>query len=170
MSTNTNDIPNINLNDTFYTWYTVSNQVIDFVNPLKVYDVIAGQGLSESRTGDPGTVEFTVVTNNGVDRIINSNGVYEVVLNFVDLTTATVTESDLFVVQDSDSNNTIKKITAENMLPPSLNGDHTFDGTITVNDLIVNDGNIILNNTGTTQDNTGIIIEGGITPVSFFMI
>lgn len=51
MSTNEIDIVKLSINDTFYDWFLRTNQVIDYVNPINVYDVFAGAGILESRTG-----------------------------------------------------------------------------------------------------------------------
>ena len=88
MSTNENDIVKLNLNDTFYDWYLRTNQIIDYVNPINVYDVFAGSGLRESRTGTPGTIELTVDTDPtlfGITTLVNTDGHSLVVLDYTQL-------------------------------------------------------------------------------------
>lgn len=160
MSTNDTDIVKLNLNDTFYDWYLRTNQIIDYVNPINVYDVFAGAGLQESRSGTPGTIELTVGTNvalYAVGTLTNSNGNSEVILDYSALTTQSVGNTSIFSFQNSGDQ--IYKVEASDMLPPDINGNHAFGGIITVADLIVDDGTITLNNTGTSRDNCGLIIE-----------
>jgi hypothetical protein len=160
MSTNDTDIVKLNLNDTFYDWYLRTNQVIDYVNPINVYDVFAGSGLSETRTGTPGTVVFTVATNGplyGITTLASTQGIEEVVLDYNSLSVSSVANDNVYSFQKSGD--VIYKVEASDMLPPDLNGDHAFSGTITVADLIVDDGNITINNTGSNRDNCGIVIQ-----------
>lgn len=160
MSTNDTDIVKLNLNDTFYDWYLRTNQIIDYVNPINVYDVFAGAGLQESRSGTPGTIELTVGTNvalYAVGTLTNSNGNSEVILDYSALTTQSVGNTSIFSFQNNGDQ--IYKVEASDMLPPDINGNHAFGGVITVADLIVDDGTITLNNTGTSRDNCGLIIE-----------
>jgi hypothetical protein len=160
MSTNDTDIVKLNLNDTFYDWYLRTNQVIDYVNPINVYDVFAGSGLSETRTGTPGTVVFTVATNGplyGITTLASTQGIEEVVLDYNSLSVSSVANDNVYSFQKAGD--VIYKVEASDMLPPDLNGDHAFSGTITVADLIVDDGNITINNTGSNRDNCGIVIQ-----------
>jgi hypothetical protein len=160
MSTNDTDIVKLSINDTFYDWYLKTNQIIDYVNPINVYDVFAGSGLSESRTGTPGTVEFSVATDSslyGIGTLANTQGIEEVVLNYNALSASSVANTNVYSFQKAGD--VIYKVQASDMLPPDLNGDHAFAGTITVADLIVDDGTITLNNTGTNRDNCGLVIE-----------
>ena len=160
MSTNEIDIVKLSINDTFYDWFLRTNQVIDYVNPINVYDVFAGAGILESRTGTPGTIELSISTKPetyAVDTVIDS-GVSTVVMNYNLLTTGTVSATSRFGIQQS-SGSQIYKVLAPDILPPTINGNHQFLGTITVADLIVNDGTITLNNTNSTRDNCGLMVE-----------
>lgn len=161
MSTNEIDIVKLSINDTFYDWFLRTNQVIDYVNPINVYDVFAGAGILESRTGTPGTIELSISTKSetyAIDTLLDTGGVSTVALNYNDLTIGTVVNTTKFGIQGTGSQ--IFRVAASNMLPPTLNSNHTFTGTITVADLIVNDGTITLNNTmSTSRDNCGLMIE-----------
>ena len=160
MSTNETDIVKLSLNDTFYDWYLRTNQVIDYVNPVNVYDVFAGAGLSESRTGNPGTIELSVATNPslyGINTLVNTQGVSQVVLDYNALSQGTVSNTSLFSIQNNTDQ--IFFVEASDMLPPEINGNHAFGGVITVADLIVDDGTITINNTGSNRDNCGLVIE-----------
>ena len=160
MSTNETDIVKLSLNDTFYDWYLRTNQVIDYVNPVNVYDVFAGAGLSESRTGNPGTIELSVATNPslyGINTLVSTQGVSQVVLDYNALSQGTVSNTSLFSIQNNTDQ--IFFVEASDMLPPEINGNHAFGGVITVADLIVDDGTITINNTGSNRDNCGLVIE-----------
>jgi hypothetical protein len=160
MSTNETDIVKLSLNDTFYDWYLKTNQVIDYVNPVNVYDVFAGAGLSESRTGNPGTIELSVATNPslyGINTLVSTQGVSQVVLDYNALSQGTVSNTSLFSIQNNTDQ--IFFVEASDMLPPEINGNHAFGGVITVADLIVDDGTITINNTGSNRDSCGLVIE-----------
>ena len=160
MSTNETDIAKLSLNDTFYDWYLRTNQVIDYVNPVNVYDVFAGAGLSESRTGNPGTIELSVATNPslyGINTLVSTQGVSQVVLDYNALSQGTVSNTSLFSIQNNTDQ--IFFVEASDMLPPEINGNHAFGGVITVADLIVDDGTITINNTGSNRDSCGLVIE-----------
>lgn len=168
-NTNDTDITKLHLNDTFYDWYTKTNQIIDYVNPINIYDVFAGNGLQESRTGTPGTIELNVATNPSyfaIDTQANTDGISEVILNIAALSSGTVANTSVFAFSGNTSGTQLYKVAASDMLPPTINGNHTFSGTITVGDLIVNDGNITINYTGANRDNAGIILEGTDTNIN----
>lgn len=161
-NTNDIDLQKLTLNSTFYDWYIRTNQIIDYINPINVYDVFAGSGLQESRTGTPGTVEISLgtnPTNYGIDTLTDSNGDSITILNIAGLTTGTVTNTSTFAFGGTTSKSVLRKVAASDMLPPTINGNHLFTGTITVGDLVVRDGTIILNDTGSTRDNVGFVIE-----------
>ena len=171
MSTNISDIVKLNLNDTFYDWYLRTNQIIDYVNPINVYDVFAGNGLVESRTGTPGTIELSVDTSPalyGITTIVDTNdGSSVVALDFSSLTNGTVVNTSIFSFQDSSSQ--LYKVEASDILPPDLNGDHTFNGAITVADLTVSDGNItLITDSSTNLNNAGLFVSGAETETVFF--
>ena len=170
MNTNETDIVKLNLNDTFYDWYLRTNQIIDYVNPINVYDVLVGNGLSESRTGTPGTVELSVATDStlyGITTLVNTDGSSLVVLDYSSLSIGTVENTSIFSFQAADSQ--IYKVEASDILPPDLNGDHTFSGAITVGDLTVSDGNItLIADTSTNGENAGLYVTGAETETVFF--
>lgn len=161
-NTNDIDLQKLTLDSTFYDWYIRTNQIIDYINPISVYDVFAGNGLQESRTGTPGTIEISLGTNTinyGIDTMTDSNGDSITILNIAGLTSGTVSNTSTFAFGGTTSKSVLRKVAASDMLPPTINGNHLFTGTITVGDLIVRDGTIILNDTGSTRDNVGFVIE-----------
>ena len=131
MNTNEDDILQLQLNDTFYDWYLRTNQIIEFVNPINVYDVFPGVGLVESRSGNPGTVELLISTNSALYGIgtLNTGGIHDVVLTYATLSTGTVTNTSLFAFQGGA--NPLFKVAASDMLPPTISGNHVFTGDIT---------------------------------------
>jgi hypothetical protein len=160
MNTNENDILQLQLNDTFYDWYLRTNQIIEYVNPINVYDVFPGVGLVESRSGNPGTVELSISTDSALYGIgtLNTGGIHDVVLTYATLTAATVTNTSLFAFQGGA--NQLFKVAASNILPPTVNGNHVFTGDITFEqDLNVFGPTITLNTNGASRDNCGIVVE-----------
>ena len=161
-NTNDIDLQKLTLDSTFYDWYIRTNQIIDYINPINVYDVFAGNGLQESRTGTPGTIEISLGTdpaNYGIDTLTDSNGDSVTILNIAGLTSGTVADTSTFAFGGTGTKSVLRKVAASDMLPPTINGNHLFTGTITVGDLVVRDGTIVLNDTGSTRDNVGLVIE-----------
>lgn len=73
----TGDLINLNtlvLTDTFNTWLNRTNQIVDSINPLQVYDVDVGSGITSIQTGG-GLAKFTGEVAG------NYNGVVTVGLN-----------------------------------------------------------------------------------------
>lgn len=79
-------IPTLTLSDTFYEWYTLTNnEIIDKLNRLKVYDLAGNTGITLDRGNDglitvyidtviPGDHTFTGnITFNGTVTTVNSN-------------------------------------------------------------------------------------------------
>ena len=160
MNTNENDILQLQLNDTFYDWYLRTNQVIEYINPINVYDVFPGVGLVESRSGNPGTVELSISTNSALYGIgtLNTGGIHDVVLTYATLSTGTVTNTSLFAFQGGA--NPLFKVAASDMLPPTISGNHVFTGDITFEqDLNIFGPTITLNTNGGSRDNCGIVVE-----------
>ena len=160
MNTNEDDILQLQLNDTFYDWYLRTNQVIEYINPINVYDVFPGVGLVESRSGNPGTVELSISTNSALYGIgtLNTGGIHDVVLTYATLSASTVTNTSLFAFQGGA--NQIFRVVASDMLPPTVNGNHVFTGDITFQqDLNIFGPTITLNTNGASRDNCGIVVE-----------
>ena len=160
MNTNENDILQLQLNDTFYDWYLRTNQIIEYVNPINVYDIFPGVGLVESRSGNPGTVELSISTDSALYGIgtLNTGGIHDVVLSYATLTAGAVTNTSLFAFQGGA--NQLFKVAASDILPPTVNGNHVFTGDITFQqDLNVFGPTITLNTNGGSRDNCGIVVE-----------
>lgn len=158
MTTNTTNITKLNLNDTFYDWYITTNQIIDFIVPIKIYDVLATDGLYLSRDASPGTVTIGINTNPSVyaidTKVVGAESY--VILDIQGLTSRSVANSDVFVFSPDSTESQVYKVQASNILPPSINGDHNFLGNITTSTLSVSSGII---NLGTTTD-PGLYVDG----------
>ena len=162
MSTDNDLTPNINkleLNDTLFTWFTATNKLIEYVNPLQVYDVFTGNGLTESRLNGEVTINLNVGKalklfpdiGNG-DLTLDIEGVYS--------SLATVRDTDYFIIERADTGNTnyLYSVHASDILPPTVNDDHDFLGEITVNDFNVNSSTITLGLGSSVQPTAGLII------------
>jgi hypothetical protein len=154
------DIEKLTLSNNFYDWFITTNKIIDAVNPLNIYDITPGKGLTESRSG--GNVILDIDAGKGIKSFPNT-GIGKLTLDFESLTEIpSLLNDDLFVVErpgTGDSNN-VYKLFATNMLPPILTGNHTFTGTITVSALNVNDNVIRLQYDDTTTENdSGLILD-----------
>lgn len=154
------DITKLELDDNFYTWFTRTNSIIDAINPLNIYDITPRKGLSESRSG--GNVILDVDTGKGIKAYPNP-ATGAITLDFEALTAKTsITDDDLFVIETptTGSSNDLFKVSATNMLPPTLTGNHEFTGTITVNALNVRDNALRLQfGDATTENDAGIILD-----------
>lgn len=142
MSTNTDDIISgglfapiepLKLNDTIYTWYNTTNEIIDALNPLAVYDVASGPGIIVSKISGGIAV---VSVNTGCGLKFDSNISLCLDIDGVPETTEANTE-DYYVLEryggtnvttDSADCETLFKIQATNMLPYIVSGDHDFIG------------------------------------------
>lgn len=154
------DITKLALNDNFYTWFTTTNQIIDAINPLNIYDITPRKGLNESRSG--GNVILDVHTGKGIKAYPN-DAIGGLTLDIETLTTETsVSNVDYFLIEKpgTEPSNDLFKVVASNILPPTINSDHEFLGTITVNALNVRDNAIRLQYGDTTTENdSGLILD-----------
>lgn len=149
MSTNLSNISKLTLTDTFYNWYLKTNQIIDFIGPLNVYDVFVSDGLTATRSGDgPYTIEISLKTNSSlyaIDTKANTDGTSDIILNIGDLAQIyEVTDNTIFAVSQNTSGSTINKIAASDILPLNISGNHNFNGEISVDGLSVESGLIYL--------------------------
>lgn len=141
--------------DTFNTWVNRTNQIIEEINPLQVYDVEVGTtggllkqtGISAGNYN--GVVTISVNSGPGVGTW-TLGGQSRTVLDFskydtygLNLTggasgdTSSVAANDEYAVNDisdtqQSSYGTVKKVRARNMLPYQIDGDHSFGGNIII--------------------------------------
>ena len=148
------DLININelaLTDTFNTWFVRTNEVIEKLNPLQIYDVYAGPtgtGLSITGNGSSGGIAvFDINTGPGIGIGSGSSGVYgnKVIIDFKGFSDSSIEltgnpdTTDEYIVNDiSDtslgSQGTPKKIKANKILPSTVD----MDGSLTINSTQVN--------------------------------
>lgn len=146
------------LTDTFNTFYNRTNQLIDKINPLQVYDVIPGNtgGLSADVNTSSGVVSMKINPGPGIGTY-NYGGQSRTIVDFALFDTYNLTAtgaSNAFYVQVNDEfivnvvsdtssggrpAGTAKKVRASKMLPPiidipsiSFTGDVTVGGNFTV--------------------------------------
>jgi hypothetical protein len=154
------DITKLALSDNFYTWFTTTNQIIDAINPLNIYDITPRKGLSETRSG--GNVILDVETGKGLKAYPN-DAIGALTLDIENLTSeSSVSNLDYFVIEKpgTEPSNDLFKVLASNILPPTLSGNHQFTGTITVNALNVKDNALRLQYDDATTDNdSGLILD-----------
>lgn len=164
MSTEPDITPNItplNLTDSFHTWFLATNKLIDYVNPIQLYDVVLGNGLTEDRGG--GIVTINLDIGKGI-KLFPTVGSGQVTINLAGIyeSSETVIDSDYVLVEryDTSDNNYIFSVNAEDMLPPTLNSNHYFSGEITVSSLNVNNNVIKLQyGDAYTETDSGIILD-----------
>ena len=160
------NIDNLVLSDTFQTWVNRTNQIIDDLNPLQVYDVEVGTtggllketGISAGNYN--GVVTLSINPGPGVGTW-TVGGATRAVVDFSRFSTysleltggasgaaSSVAGTDEFIVNDisdtqQSASGTAKKVQARYMLPYEIGGDHRFTNNITIG------GNLIVQGTDT---------------------
>lgn len=149
------NLNNLLLTDTFNTWFNRTNEVIDYLNPLQVYDVQVGvTGGLYRQTGEiagnyNGVVTISVAPGPGIGtRDLSGNSLtivdfalfddFGLVLTGGGATTAPsrVATTDEYIVNDvSEGGEGIaKKVQARYLLPPEVDvGDLVINGNLTIN-------------------------------------
>lgn len=161
------------LSDTFHTWYDRTNQIIDAINPLNLYEIAGLTGI-ELVTGKGncnynGVVGIAFKHGPGItwgnpDSVSGSSEYYKKM--FVDPGTLpvqtglfSVANNDLFIFKDvSDTDlvysGTPKSVPAEYMVPPRL----TFD-TLELNGDVQVNGNFTIVGTQSNVSSNNILVE-----------
>ena len=131
----------LKLSDTFYTWWEATNELSAALNPLVIYDVGAGTGISITRA-----IEGVATINIDAGCGLKFDG------NTLTLDIREATEdlngpnnTDFFVFERSAGSSdtypnttnttdceTIRKVSATHMLPATIADAHTFSGNITL--------------------------------------
>jgi hypothetical protein len=160
------NIDSLVLSDTFQTWVNRTNQIIDDLNPLQVYDVEVGTtgGLLKETGMSAGNYNGVVTlslnpgpgvgtwTLGGASRAVvdfSRFGTYSLELTGgASGAASAVAGTDEFIINDiSDTqqsgSGTAKKVQARNMLPYEIAGDHRFSSNITIG------GNLIVQGSDT---------------------
>ena len=164
MSTNEDITPNIaklELSDDFYALFLATNKLIDYVNPIQLYDITLGPAFSETRGS--GVISINLNVGNGL-KLFPSVGSGNLTLDLESIYSANevVLNNDYILIErpSTTDSNYIFSVLAEDMLPPTLNDNHLFYGTITVNALNVNDNVVRLQyGDSTTQNDSGLILD-----------
>lgn len=150
----TSDLININSlarSDTFNNWLIKTNEVIQYLNPLQVYEVETGlSGGLLKQTGISagnynGVVTLSVNPGPGIGTTNLYGGVTKTIIDYTQFDvygltlsgTLAVSSLDEYIINDvSDTalgpNGTVKKIRASKILPYSIDDDHEFGGNIIV--------------------------------------
>tara|TARA_Y100000310_G_scaffold345800_1_gene470129 strand:+ start:10540 stop:13275 length:2736 start_codon:yes stop_codon:yes gene_type:complete len=188
----------LQLSDTFNEWFLRSNDLIDVVNKINVYNVNTGWGLAKYRNIDGTTLIRLNIgqQENEYDASGGVSGDWKYGLRFIDdggttgashpdvsdsrkiltldfenlpgpsggVSGAYVLGADTFAYADSSSGTgSIRRVTAQNILPYGISGDHRFYGniyfdgtntTINSSELWIDDKTITLA-TSNTGDSTG---------------
>ena len=122
-----NQLNQVVLSDTLNEWREKSNQHVDILNNLKIYDVVAGDGITFSRTGGSVTLEIAPNLSDGItiagDLVVQGN------ITFTG--TAAQFDTTVFTVDD-------------HQIELGASGSNNAAGA---NDAGVNDGGIILKST-----------------------
>lgn len=165
MSTTAGNLINLNslvLSDTFYTWINKTNQIIELINPLQVYDVDVNGGILKQTGLDAGNyngvITLSVNSGPGIGTRTYTNGQSHTIVDFgqmVPFGLAATGASNSYFVQNSDeflfnavddfsggpsasgnpaTSGTVKKVQASKMFPPLIDSTLvTFGGNVTVN-------------------------------------
>jgi hypothetical protein len=130
-------IETLSLVDTVYTWYNTTNEIIELVNPLNIYDVIPGNGLTSIRSGiSNGFMDLSVLLKSTGGLAFEENG--SISLSTSGLETETFSSSSSYKLFAEDSSGEIKAISFD--LNPGEGiqfGDNTNSLTIGIDETVV---------------------------------
>ena len=163
----TPNIEKLKLSDDFYTWFLATNKLIDYVNPISLYDVILNRGLYEARNN--GIVTIGLNIGKGV-KLYPDVGSADITLDLEGIfsSVASVKNDDYILLERSatGSSNYLFSVLSSDILPPTLNSDHEFLGAITVASLnsVYHQLNLGHENS-LVSDNSGIVLNA-LTPAT----
>ena len=127
----------LSLTDTVYTWYNTTNEIIELVNPLNIYDVIPGNGLTSTRSGiSNGFMDLAVSLKSDGGLAFEENG--SISLSTDGLEKETFSSSSSYKLFAEDSYGNIKAISFD--LNPGEGiqfGDNTNSLTIGIDETVV---------------------------------
>jgi hypothetical protein len=133
MSTLFDPIQPLKLSDTFYNWWETTNSISEALNPLNIYDVAAGPGITVTRITD-GVAVLSVNVGCGLRHDANVS----LTLDIQNLPEKTIPdEQDNYIIELANSTNittdatdceTFRRVEATNILPYTVSGDHDFVG------------------------------------------
>jgi hypothetical protein len=135
MSTLFDPIQQLKLSDTFYNWWETTNSISEALNPLNIYDVAAGPGITVTRITD-GVAVLSVNVGCGLRHDANVS----LTLDIQNLPEKTIPdEEDNYIIELANSTNittdatdceTFRRVEATNILPYTVSGDHDFVGGV----------------------------------------
>jgi len=173
-------IQQLKLSDTFYNWWETTNDISAALNPLKIYDVSAGAGISVTRlTG--GTAVLSVNVGCGLRHDANVSLTLDI-QNLPELTVPD--EQDNYIIELGNSTNTtpsaydcetFRRVEATNILPPTVAGDHDFIGgpsskiEISSTNFTVSSSNTHFKDNSIKLGNVASTARSAISSVGFFI-
>ena len=130
-------IENLSLTDTVYTWYNTTNEIIDLINPLNIYDVIPGNGLASVRSGiSNGFMDLTVSLKQTGGLAFEENG--SISLSTANLEKETFLASSSYRIFAEDSSGNIKAVTFDFNAGEGIEfTDNTLSLTIGIDETVV---------------------------------
>lgn len=128
----------LTLSDTVYTWYNTTNEIIDLVNPLNIYDVVPENGISYTRSGiSEGILTFSVNLKN-TGGLIFDNITGGIRLSTQNLTLESFASASSYKLFAEDSAGNIKAVSFDLNAGTGISfDDNTGSMTIGVNDDVV---------------------------------
>ena len=155
MADNLINISNLVLSDTFSTWYDKTNQIVDAINPIQIYDITIGatsglRGLTGTPGNYNGVLDIALNPGPGLYTRTFSDGSNRSIVDFRLFDqyglSATGASSNGFYVQSNDevmfnsitdlsssSAGTVKKVKAKYMLPPLIDlSNIQFSGNVVI--------------------------------------
>jgi len=161
----TPNIEKLQLSDDFYTWFLATNKLIDYVNPISLYDVILNRGLYEARNN--GVVTIGLNIGKGV-KLYPDVGSADITLDLEGIfsSSASVRNDDYILLERSatGSSNYLFSVLSSDILPPIINSNHEFLGEITVASLNSVDHQLNLGHDNPVVSNNSGIVLHTLTP------
>ena len=123
----------LKLSDTFYNWWETTNEISAALNPLNIYDVASGPGITISRITD-GVAVISVNIGCGL-RYDENISLSLDIQNLPEVSQPD--ELDNYIIELGNSTNTtpsstdcetFRRVEATNILPFTVSGDHDFTG------------------------------------------
>ena len=124
-----NNITPLELTDTFATWFTTTNELIDNLNQMDISTATQGDGiLLDLTTNGELNISLNLSSNSGLT--IYSNKSLGIDLFGLPEYSA-IDEDDYLLVEaitldNTNNGNELKKVKATNILPLIINGNHIF--------------------------------------------
>ena len=173
-------IQQLKLSDTFYDWWQTTNEISSALNPLNIYDVAAGPGITVTRITD-GVAVLSVNVGCGLRHDANVSLTLDI-QNLPEKTTPD--EGDNYIIELADSTNitpestdceTFRRVEATNILPFTVSGDHNFIGgtssaiTVSSTNFTVESTNTHLKDNSIKLGNVASTARSAISSVGFFI-